>query len=109
MFLARPGSQQPWPKSAACWSPAMPAIGISAPNHSGSVTPNTPLEARNIHRYLESVRWQLAAIARAHGYEDIQQLSRDDLAALTPEAAAITGLPYMPELRARDGQALKVA
>ena len=49
-------------------------------------------------------------IAAAHGYDDFRQFSRDDLAALTPEAAAITGLPYMPELRERSlSPALKVA
>ncbi len=84
-------------------------VGIATQDPDHERRYNPPLEARNIHRYLESVRWQLAAIAQAHGYDDIHQLSRDDLAALTPEAAAITGLPYMPELRARDGQALKVA
>jgi len=29
----------------------------------------------------------------------VTQLGRDDLVALTPEAAAITGLPYAPEQR----------
>ncbi len=59
-------------------------------------------EAANIHRFLESVRWQIAALTNALGYDDVNQLSRDDLAALTPEVAEITGLPYMPELRDRD-------
>jgi glutamate synthase domain-containing protein 2 len=54
-------------------------------------------EARNIHRFFESVRWQIAAITRALGHDDVRQLGRDDLVALTPEAAAITGLPYEPE------------
>tara|TARA_B100000686_G_scaffold346640_1_gene433729 strand:- start:1597 stop:2634 length:1038 start_codon:yes stop_codon:yes gene_type:complete len=59
-------------------------------------------EAANIHRFLETVRWQIAALTNALGYDDVNQLSRDDLAALTPEVAEITGLPYMPELRERD-------
>jgi hypothetical protein len=45
------------------------------------------------------MRWQMAAIADAHGYTDIKQLNRDDLVALTPEAAEITGLPYEPGYR----------
>ncbi len=76
-------------------------VGIATQDPEHEKRYNTPLEARNIHRYLESVRWQLAAITQAHGYGEVRQLSRDDLAALTPEAAAITGLPYMPELRDR--------
>ena len=52
-----------------------------------------------MHAYLESFRWQMAAITHALGYADIHQLSRDDLVALTPEAAEMTRLPYCPELR----------
>ena len=29
VFLAMPGSKQAWPKSAACWSPAIPPSGTS--------------------------------------------------------------------------------
>jgi glutamate synthase domain-containing protein 2 len=54
-------------------------------------------ESWNIHRYLESLRWQLAAIVHAHGYSSVYELSREDLVALTPEAAEITRLEYAPE------------
>jgi glutamate synthase domain-containing protein 2 len=57
------------------------------------------LESQNIHRFLESVRWQIAAITDALGHDDVRKLGRDDLVALTPEAAAITGLPYEPDQR----------
>jgi glutamate synthase domain-containing protein 2 len=57
-------------------------------------------ESWNIHRYLEAVRWQLASVVHAHGYSSVYDLSRDDLVALTPEAAAITRLPYEPEAAA---------
>jgi glutamate synthase domain-containing protein 2 len=63
---------------------------------------NVPVEAQNIHRFLESVRWQIAAITHALGYANPHQVSRDDLVALTPEAAAITRLPYHPEYRERE-------
>ncbi len=58
-------------------------------------------KALRMHRYLESVRWQLAAVVHGLGYTDIGQLNRDDLVALTPEAAAMTRLPYAPEYRER--------
>ncbi|HIB81068.1 MAG TPA: hypothetical protein EYO55_03585, partial [Gammaproteobacteria bacterium] len=51
----------------------------------------------NIHRFLEGVRWQIAAITHGLGYDDVRELSREDLVALTPEAATMTGLPYEPE------------
>ncbi len=57
------------------------------------------IESHNIHRFLEGVRWQIAALTQALGHDDVKQLNRDDLVALTPEAAAITGLPYAPEYR----------
>jgi len=57
------------------------------------------LQAQAIHRYLESVRWQIAALTAALGHSDFRQLSRADLVALTPEAAAITGLEYDPSYR----------
>jgi AraC-like DNA-binding protein len=55
--------------------------------------------ALQMHRYLESIRWQIASIIHSLGYSDVRQLSRRDLVALTPEAAAITRLPYEPGYR----------
>jgi methylamine---glutamate N-methyltransferase subunit C len=61
-------------------------------------------QALAIHRFLEAVRWQIAALTAALGHSDFRQLSRDDLVALTPEAAAITGLPYDPDYRGVAGE-----
>ena len=36
VFLASPEAKQVWPKRAACWSPAAPAILISPPKCIGS-------------------------------------------------------------------------
>jgi glutamate synthase domain-containing protein 2 len=70
---------------------------------------NVPVEAQNIHRFLEGVRWQIAALTKALGYTNPHQINRDDLVALTPEAAAITRLPYAPEYRARQEDFLRKA
>ena len=75
-------------------------IATQDPEHEKRYKPN--VEAENIHRFLESVRWQIAAITDGLGYEDVRQLNRDDLVALTPEAAAMTRLPYAPEYRKRN-------
>ena len=69
-------------------------IATQDPEHEKRYQPK--VEASNIHRFLEGVRWQIAAITQALGYDDVRGLSRDDLVALTPEAADITGLPYEP-------------
>ena len=75
-------------------------VGIATQDPQHERRYNVPVEAHNIHRYLEAVRWQLAAVTRALGHDHVRQLSRDDLVALTPEAAAITRLPYEPRPRA---------
>ena len=69
-------------------------IATQDPEHEKRYQPE--VEASNIHRFLESVRWQIAAITQALGYKDVTSLNRNDLVALTPEAADITGLPYEP-------------
>lgn len=79
-------------------------IATQDPEHEKRYQPE--VEAQNIHRFFESVRWQIATITHALGYADVRDLSRDDLVALTPEAAEITGLPYEPELRNRSTEAL---
>lgn len=72
-------------------------IATQDPEHEKRYEPS--MEAQNIHRYLEGVRWQIAAITYALGYDNVHDLRRDDLVAVTPEAAAITGLPYEPSYR----------
>ena len=72
-------------------------IATQDPEHEKRYKPE--VEAENIHRFFEAVRWQIAAVTRALGHNDVTQLSMDDLVALTPEAAAITGLPYEPDHR----------
>lgn len=81
-------------------------VGIATQDTEHEARYKTELQAQAIHRFLESVRWQIAALTQALGYDDFRQLSRNDLVALTPEAAAITGLPYEPDYRVVDEQLL---
>ena len=74
-------------------------IATQDPEHEKRYDPEA--ESHNIHRFLEGVRWQIAALTHALGYSDFRALNRDDLVALTPEAAEITGLPYEPGARAK--------
>ena len=76
-------------------------IATQDPEHEARYKAKT--EARNIYTFLESVRWQIAAIAKALGHDDVRRFGRDDLVALTPEAAEITGLPYEPGRRDEAG------
>src|SRR3989441_12748317 len=45
VFFTIPGWVHAWPNSAACWSPAMPAIGTAPPN--STVSPYTSLDERS--------------------------------------------------------------
>ena len=74
-------------------------IATQDPEHEKRYDPEA--ESHNIHRFLEGVRWQIAALTHALGHTDFRALSRDDLVALTPEAAEITGLPHEPGTRAK--------
>jgi glutamate synthase domain-containing protein 2 len=75
-------------------------VGIATQDPEHERRYDTQLRAQAIHRFLEAVRWQIAALTQALGYDDFRKLSRADLVAVTPEAAAITGLPYDPTYRA---------
>jgi len=67
------------------------------PGHTARV--DVEEKALRMHHFLEAVRWQMAAVVHALGYDDIRQMSRNDLVALTPEAAEMLHLPYDPEYR----------
>jgi methylamine---glutamate N-methyltransferase subunit C len=85
-------------------------VGIATQDPEHEKRYETHKQAQAIHRYLETVRWQIAALVQALGYDDFRKLTRDDLVAVTPEAAAMTGLPYDPSYREIEAQILtKVA
>jgi len=72
-------------------------VGIATQDPEHEERYKIDVQAKAIARYLEAVRWQIATLTKALGHNDFRQLSRADLVALTPEAAAITGLPYDPD------------
>jgi glutamate synthase domain-containing protein 2/formylmethanofuran dehydrogenase subunit C len=76
-------------------------VGIATQDPEHEKRYDIEAESWHIHRFLEAVRWQLASVVHAHGYGSVYDLSRDDLVALTPEAAAITRLEYAPDLAVR--------
>ncbi len=49
--------------------------------------------ARRVCNYLQTLTMELTMIARACGKQDVHHLEREDLAALTIEAAAMAGVP----------------
>ncbi len=75
-------------------------VGIATQDPEHEARYKIDLQAKAIARFMDVVRWQIATLTKALGHSDFRQLTRDDLVALTPEAAAITGLPYDPSYRA---------
>jgi methylamine---glutamate N-methyltransferase subunit C len=49
--------------------------------------------AKRVRNYLQTLTMELTMIARACGKQDVHHLEREDLAALTIEAAAMAGIP----------------
>ena len=69
VHFASPASRQPWPKSAACWSPATPVIGTPAgKGPTRAVVPNRPEEASDLRqdpaRHAEEREQSVAASRR---------------------------------------------
>ncbi len=68
-------------------------VGVTTqdPELEQRVTPETG--AKRARNYLRTLTMELATIARACGKQDVHHLEREDLAALTVEAAAMAGIP----------------
>ncbi len=49
--------------------------------------------AKRLHNYLKTLNMELTTLARACGKQDVHHLEREDLVALTVEAAAMANLP----------------
>ena len=49
--------------------------------------------ARRVRNYLKTLTMELTTLARACGKQDVHHLEREDLVALTVEAAAMAGVP----------------
>lgn len=84
-------------------------VGIATQDPEHEARYQIELQAHAIHRFLEAVRWQMATLIDALGLKDFRELSRENLVALTPEAAAITGLPYEPDYQPVDVLLTEVA
>ena len=49
--------------------------------------------ARRVRNYLKTLNMELTTIARSCGKQNVHHLEREDLVALTVEAAAMAGVP----------------
>ncbi|HXS29426.1 MAG TPA: hypothetical protein VN755_01220, partial [Steroidobacteraceae bacterium] len=49
--------------------------------------------AKRVKNYLKTLAMELTTLARACGKQDVHHMEREDLVALTVEAAAMAGVP----------------
>jgi len=57
------------------------------------IAPRPAVGAKRLRNYLKTVNMELTTIARACGKQDVHHLEKEDLVALTVEAAAMAGVP----------------
>ena len=109
MFLIAPGRNPAWPKRAACWSPAMPMIGMPAGSRpSRTVRPNSPDDGRT--------SGSMAAGTPKSSRRSSSQASRADVEEHGPRGVGRVGgvalpageLPEDPGVRRAEGQAALV-
>ncbi len=78
----------------ACDTGACP-VGIATQDPELRLRLNSDLSGRRVATFLRSATAMVADYCRVTGHGSVAALSADDLAALTPEAAAATGLSYL--------------
>ena len=92
-----PGWKQAWPNSAACWSPAMPAIGTSAPSTAGSVVATTPLDGTDLRQHLVAGRRAGASSSASQRRRvDVEQQRARGVGVVGDVGAAAGELPDQP-------------
>jgi len=68
-------------------------VGITTQDDMLSQRLEPAMGAKHLKNYLKTLNMELTTIARACGKQNVHHLEREDLVALTVEAAAMAGLP----------------
>jgi glutamate synthase domain-containing protein 2 len=68
-------------------------VGITTQDDLLSQRLNPEVGAKRLRNYLKTLNMELTTIARACGKQNVHHLEREDLVALTVEAAAMAGIP----------------
>jgi hypothetical protein len=68
-------------------------VGVTTQHPVLEQRPQPEVGAQRVRNYLKTLNMELTMIARACGKQDVHHLEREDLAALTIEAAAMAGVP----------------
>jgi len=68
-------------------------VGITTQDAELEMRLEPAVGAKRLKNYLKTVTMELTTIARACGKQDVHHLEKEDLVALTVEAAAMAGVP----------------
>jgi glutamate synthase domain-containing protein 2 len=68
-------------------------VGVTTQDATLELRLDPAVGAKRLKNYLKTVNMELTTIARACGKQDVHHLEKEDLVALTVEAAAMAGIP----------------
>jgi methylamine---glutamate N-methyltransferase subunit C len=68
-------------------------VGITTQDAELELRLDPAVGAKRLRNYLKTLNMELTTIARACGKQDVHHLEKEDLVALTVEAAAMAGVP----------------
>jgi len=68
-------------------------VGVTTQDAALELRLDPAVGAKRLRNYFKTVNMELTTIARACGKQDVHHLEREDLAALTIEAAAMAKVP----------------
>jgi methylamine---glutamate N-methyltransferase subunit C len=68
-------------------------VGVTTQDPQLELRLDPSVGAKRLKNYLKTVNMELTTIARACGKQDVHHLEKEDLVALTVEAAAMAGIP----------------
>jgi glutamate synthase domain-containing protein 2 len=68
-------------------------VGVTTQDSTLELRLDPAVGAKRLRNYLKTVNMELTTIARACGKQDVHHLEKEDLVALTVEAAAMAGIP----------------
>ena len=101
--LVSPAAKQAWPIAAACWSPAMPQIGMARAEMVGSVVPSRPalsqISGRRTARHAEQIEQARRPSRRVRSISAVREALVASLTCSPPVSRKISQLSIVPMAR----------
>jgi glutamate synthase domain-containing protein 2 len=82
-----------WPADAITATRASAPVGVTTQDVILEQRLEPQVGAKRVRNYLKTLNMELTMLARACGKQNVHHLEKEDLVALTIEAAAMAGIP----------------